>query len=158
MTLTRVKSLVVILIMSLLLSWVSLGEAKAEHEKAFTNVIKIQGILYCTFNGTKGPKGKATRVFSGADVQLRCDGKLVLSTKTNGRGKFVIVVDPLEILVSSLLSRCDLFVPTPLSTCDATLPTVGGLLSTLIFLINSILRHLLVTILGPSGFHYAPSI
>ncbi|GLT99105.1 hypothetical protein SLE2022_165690 [Rubroshorea leprosula] len=69
--------------------------------------------------------------FPNAGVQLRCGGNVVADATTNGKGAFSMVLDPLQFVLSSVLSNCSLAVTTPLSTCNAKLPSVGGLLSSL---------------------------
>ncbi|GKV31475.1 hypothetical protein SLEP1_g40160 [Rubroshorea leprosula] len=66
-----------------------------------------------------------------AGVQLRCGGNVVADATTNEKGAFSMVLDPLQFVLSSVLSNCSLAVTTPLSTCNAKLPSVGCLLSSL---------------------------
>ncbi|XP_073128734.1 phylloplanin-like [Henckelia pumila] len=118
-------------------------------------LLKIQGILYCTANGNIGVNGTtSTPVFPNALVQLQCGGNVVSTATTNRSGIFSIVLDPLNIVLSTLLSGCKLVVNTPLASCDATLPSIGSLESTLQFLGNVILGLLNVGNIIPSGFQF----
>ncbi|WOH13002.1 hypothetical protein DCAR_0832511 [Daucus carota subsp. sativus] len=118
-------------------------------------LLNIQGILYCTLNGTTGLLGSATPVFSGAVVQLKCAaGNIVSSTTTDANGAFSILLNPLQFVLSNVLQQCKIVVPTPLSNCDSTLPAVGGLVSQL-QIVGSILLGLLnVLNVIPSGFSF----
>ncbi|TMW80995.1 hypothetical protein EJD97_012939 [Solanum chilense] len=89
----------------------------------------IEGVLFCSLNGKIDVlNGATTPIFPNASVQLRCGaGNVVSSTTTNGSGAFSLVTSPVQNLLSSLLSDCNIVVTTPLSTCNATLPSVGFL-------------------------------
>ncbi|XP_015066296.1 phylloplanin-like [Solanum pennellii] len=89
----------------------------------------IEGVLFCSLNGKIDVlNGATTPIFPNASVQLRCgSGNVVSSTTTNGSGAFSLVTSPVQSLLSSLLSDCNIVVTTPLSTCNATLPSVGVL-------------------------------
>ncbi|WMV10075.1 hypothetical protein MTR67_003460 [Solanum verrucosum] len=92
--------------------------------------ISIGGVLFCSLNGKIDVlNGATTPIFPNASVQLRCGGgNVVSSTTTNGSGAFSLLLNPLQnLLVSSLLSNCNIVITTPLSTCNATLPSVGVL-------------------------------
>ncbi|XVE82162.1 hypothetical protein DITRI_Ditri15bG0124600 [Diplodiscus trichospermus] len=115
-------------------------------------LIKIQGTLFCTVDGSMGVNGTATPVFPNALVQLQCGGNVVSSSTTNASGVFSILLDPLQFLLPSLLDNCNLAVKTPLSNCNATLPSVGGLFSSLQVLGNTLIGLLNITNLGPTGF------
>ncbi|KZV31141.1 hypothetical protein F511_11854 [Dorcoceras hygrometricum] len=114
-------------------------------------LLRIQGILYCTANGNVGVNGTSTPVFPNALVQLRCGGNVVSTATTNRSGIFSILLDPLNFVLSSLLSGCKLVVNTPLASCDASLPSIGSLESTLQFLGNVILGLLNVGNIIPSA-------
>ncbi|WCJ23477.1 hypothetical protein M5689_005500 [Euphorbia peplus] len=117
-------------------------------------LIHIQGILFCTPNGNIGINGTSTPIFPNAQVQLQCGGNVISSTTTNGSGIFSIVLDPLNFVLSSLLSGCGLKVNTPLASCNVNLPATGGLLSPLQLIGNSIVGLLNVVNLKPEGFQY----
>lgn len=92
-------------------------------------------------------------------VQLQCgSGNVVSSATTNGSGLFSILLDPLQFLLSTLLTGCHLVVKTPLSTCDATLPSVGGLLSTLQLIGNTLVGLLNITNIIPTGFNFLSTL
>ncbi|CAN8269225.1 unnamed protein product [Cochlearia groenlandica] len=112
-------------------------------------LIRIQGILRCSVNNNA-----SSPVFPNAAVQLQCGGqnRVVSTTTTTGAGIFSMLINPLDILLTTLLSGCQLAVATPLSTCNASLPSVGQLLSPL-NLVGNILNGLLrIVTLGPTGF------
>ncbi|KAK6784654.1 hypothetical protein RDI58_018109 [Solanum bulbocastanum] len=95
--------------------------------------INIDGVLFCSLNGKIDVlNGATTPIFPNASVQLRCGaGNVVSSTTTNESGAFSLVLNPVQNIVSSLLSNCNIVVTTPLSTCNASLPSVGVLQSPL---------------------------
>jgi hypothetical protein len=82
---------------------------------------------------------------------------MLSNATTDGDGKFSMMMDnPLLYDLSSLLTGCNLMVPTPLSNCNTKLPSVGGLISTLKYVgISRIGIHTLANI-APSGFHFIP--
>ncbi|KAI5572451.1 hypothetical protein BDE02_10G014400 [Populus trichocarpa] len=121
-------------------------------------LIRIQGTLFCTANGNMGANGTATPVFPNALVQLQCGGNVVSTSTTNGSGIFSILLDPLNYILSSLLTNCNLKVDTPLTSCNSSLPALGGLLSSLQFIGNTPLGALLtVANIIPAGFRFLPS-
>ena len=99
----------------------------------------------------------AINFLSDALVQLQCGGNVVSSSTTNGSGIFSILLDPLQFLLPSLLNNCNIAVKTPLSNCNATLPSIGGLVSSLQILGNTLVGLLNITNLGASGFKLLPS-
>ncbi|MED6108045.1 hypothetical protein PIB30_019821 [Stylosanthes scabra] len=119
----------------------------------------IQGTVLCTLNMKDNidDNGDGAPVFSNAQVQLMCGGKVLSNATTNDDGKFSMKTDSLESSLlydlSSMLNGCNLMVPTPLSDCNSNLPSAGSLLSTLRFLgiTNSVAN------ITPSGFHFVPS-
>ncbi|KAJ6980894.1 phylloplanin-like [Populus alba x Populus x berolinensis] len=121
-------------------------------------LIRIQGTLFCTADGNMGANGTATPVFPNALVQLQCGGNVVSTSTTNGSGMFSILLDPLNYILSSVLSDCNLKVDTPLISCNSSLPALGGLLSPLQFIGNTALGALLsVANIIPAGFRFVPS-
>ncbi|KAG6756961.1 hypothetical protein POTOM_037260 [Populus tomentosa] len=122
-------------------------------------LIRIQGTLFCTADGNMGANGTATPVFPNALVQLQCRGNVVSTSTTNGSGMFSILLDPLNYILSSVLSECNLKVDTPLISCNSSLPAVGGLLSPLRFIGNTALGALLsVANIIPAGFRFVISV
>ncbi|KAG8369927.1 hypothetical protein BUALT_Bualt14G0064200 [Buddleja alternifolia] len=121
-------------------------------------LLRIQGILYCTPNGNVGVNGTATPIncnfCADALVQLQCGGTVVSTATTNGSGLFSILLDPLNFVLSTLLSGCRLAVSTPLASCNANLPSIGGLVSNLQFIGSTLLGLLNVGNLIPSGFQF----
>ncbi|KAK2990124.1 hypothetical protein RJ640_014793 [Escallonia rubra] len=144
----------IILLVSLLAIAIAASTAEAQLGLigGLLGLIRIQGTLFCTLNGNIGINGTSTPVFPNALVQLRCGGTVVSAATTNGSGSFSIVLDPAQVLLSSILSSCNLVVNTPLSTCNATLPTVGSLLSPLQLIGNTLVGLLNVANLIPAGF------
>ncbi|KAM7478576.1 hypothetical protein LguiA_026789 [Lonicera macranthoides] len=66
-------------------------------------LIRIQGTVYCTANGNVCINGSSTPIFSNALVQLRCgNGNVVSSVTTNNSGLFLILLDPLQFVLSSV--------------------------------------------------------
>ncbi|EEF45555.1 phylloplanin [Ricinus communis] len=115
-------------------------------------LIRIQGTVFCTANGNMGANGTATPVFPNAQVQLMCGSQMISTATTNRFGIFSIVLDPLQYVVSSVLSGCFLKVGTPLSNCDSSLPT-GGLLQSPLELVGSTIVGILRVInIIPTGF------
>ncbi|XP_062150316.1 phylloplanin-like [Alnus glutinosa] len=119
-------------------------------------LIRINGTVFCSIDANIGANGA---VFPNALVQLQCGGgNAVSSTTTNGAGVFSMLLDPLQFLLSSLLTDCNLVVNTPLSTCNAKLPALGVLRSPLQLIGNTILGGLLrVANVVPTGFLFAPT-
>lgn len=99
---------------------------------------------------------KMLSCFSDAGVQLRCNGNVVSGATTNESGGFSMVLDPLQVVLSSLLSNCSLVVNTPLAKCNGKLPSMGSLISTLQFAGNTLLGILNVANIIPAGFHFMP--
>ncbi|KAG6431177.1 hypothetical protein SASPL_109254 [Salvia splendens] len=117
-------------------------------------LLRIQGILFCTPNGNVGVSATATPVFPNALVQLQCGGNVVSTATTDSSGVFSILMDPVNFLLSTLLSGCRLAVNTPLASCNASLPSVGGLASNLQFVGNTVAGLLNVANLVPTGFQF----
>ncbi|KAI3905500.1 hypothetical protein MKW92_019520 [Papaver armeniacum] len=116
-------------------------------------LIRIQGTVFCSINGSAGANGTATPVFPNALVQLKCgsSGNVVSSTTTNSAGGFTMLLDPITTLLSNLLSNCTVVVNTPLSTCNAELPT-NNLVSTLKLFGTTASGVLNIFNLIPTGF------
>ncbi|XP_057485077.1 phylloplanin-like [Actinidia eriantha] len=122
-------------------------------------LIRIQGVVYCTANGNIGVNGTATPAFPNALVQLQCgNGNVVSSSTTNASGLFSIVVDPVQMLLSALVSNCNITVRTPLSSCNASLPSIGGLISTLQVIGSTVLGLLTITNIIPGGFQFLSNL
>ncbi|KAH6769677.1 Pollen Ole e 1 allergen and extensin family protein [Perilla frutescens var. hirtella] len=121
-------------------------------------LLKIQGILYCTPTGNLGVNATTTPVFPNALVQLQCGGNVVSSTTTDGSGLFSILLDPVNFLLSTILSGCKLVVNTPLASCNASLPSVGSLVSDLQFVGNTLIGLLNIGNLIPMGFQFNANI
>lgn len=92
---------------------------------------------------------------SDALVQLQCNGNVVSSATTNASG-VSIVLDPLQYVLSSLLTNCSLVVSTPLANCNAKLPAAGGLIVSLQFIGNTLLGLLNAANTIPAGFQFIP--
>uniref|UniRef100_A0A1J3FVJ0 Phylloplanin n=1 Tax=Noccaea caerulescens TaxID=107243 RepID=A0A1J3FVJ0_NOCCA len=109
--------------------------------------INILGIVRCSVNADA-----SAPVFANAGVQLRCGQNVVSTSTTNGAGVFSMVLNPLQTLLPTLLSNCQVVVTTPLSTCNASLPSVGQLLSPLTFVGNTVNGILRIATLAPTNF------
>ncbi|KAJ4722155.1 phylloplanin-like [Melia azedarach] len=133
-----------------------IAEAQVGLISGLPGLIRIQGTVFCTANGNMGVNGTATPVFPNALVQLQCNGNIVSSATTNGSGIFSIVLDPLQYVLSSLLTNCSLAVNTPLANCNAKSPAVGALVSALQFIGNTLLGLLNVANIIPAGFQFQP--
>ncbi|OVA02629.1 Pollen Ole e 1 allergen/extensin [Macleaya cordata] len=144
------------LFVSLLIAAMAAPQAKAQLGGlgGLLGLIRIQGTLFCSANGNMGVNGTSTPVFPNAVVQLQCGtGNVVSSATTNSGGVFSILLDPLQSLLSSLLSNCSLVVNTPLSTCNSNLPT-GGILTSPLQLIGKTVSGLLnIVNIIPGGFN-----
>ncbi|KAH6769678.1 Pollen Ole e 1 allergen and extensin family protein [Perilla frutescens var. hirtella] len=121
-------------------------------------LLKIQDILYCTPTGNLGVNATTTPVFPNALVQLRCGGNVVSSTTTDGSGLFSILLDPVNFLLSTVLSSCKLVVNTPLASCNTSLPSVGSLVSDLQFVGNTLIGLLNISNLIPMGFQFNANV
>ncbi|KAL6193738.1 hypothetical protein ACLB2K_034822 [Fragaria x ananassa] len=117
-------------------------------------LIRVQGTLFCTANGRVSTAGASlTPVFPNATVVLQCGSGNVISTATtNASGVFSILLDPLQFLLSSLLSNCKLVVTTPLSSCNSSLSGTQILESALQFIGNTVLGLLAIINVIPAGF------
>ncbi|KAJ4722154.1 Phylloplanin like [Melia azedarach] len=148
----------VLLLVSILVAAMAalIAEAQIGLISDLLNLIQIQGTVFCTPNGNIGVNGTATPGFPNAGVQLRCNGNVVSGATTNESGGFSMVLDPLQVVLSSLLSNCSLVVNTPLAKCNGKLPSMGSLISTLQFAGNTLLGILNVANIIPAGFHFMP--
>ncbi|CAK9138975.1 unnamed protein product [Ilex paraguariensis] len=150
-----------VLFVSLLIAAMAapIAEAQLGLISGLLGLIRIQGTVFCTANGNMGVNGTATPIFPNALVQLRCgNGNVVSTSTTNGSGIFSILLDPIQFLLSSLLSSCNLVVNTPLASCNASLPSIGGLLSPLQFIGNTLAGLLNVANIIPAGFQFLPNL
>ncbi|XP_052208191.1 phylloplanin-like [Diospyros lotus] len=125
-------------------------------------LMRIQGTVFCSANVTDVPINNATAspVFPNAVVQLQCGAgnTVVAGATTDGFGLFSIVLDPLQNVLSTLLTGCTLVVKTPLSTCNANLPAAGRLLSSLQFVGNTLVGPFNVSNVVPAGFQFLPNL
>ncbi|KAB1213973.1 Phylloplanin [Morella rubra] len=118
-------------------------------------LISIKGTVACSLGGGTAASGSALPVFPNALVQLQCGpGNVVASSTTNGSGVFSIILDPLQMLLSSLLNNCGLVVNTPLASCNAQLPALGGLRSPLQFIGSTVQGLLNIANVIPTEFRY----
>ncbi|KAJ0264263.1 hypothetical protein HA466_0026470 [Hirschfeldia incana] len=115
-------------------------------------LINIQGVLRCSANGNV-----SAPAFVNADVQLQCGGQnnVVSTSTTNSAGIFSILVNPIQLVLSTLQSDCQVAVTTPLSTCNAALPTDQLLSSSLARVGETVSGPLRVVNLRPTGFTLA---
>ncbi|KAI8566051.1 hypothetical protein RHMOL_Rhmol02G0009300 [Rhododendron molle] len=144
-------SLLFVSLMVVAMAAAPMAEAQLGLISGLLGLIKIDGLVRCSVNAST----TTAPAFPNALVQLQCgSGNVVSSATTNGSGLFSIVLDPLQFLLSTLLTGCNLVVKTPLSTCDSTLPGVGGLISSLQLIGNTLLGLLNITNIVPSGFNF----
>ncbi|KAK7303776.1 hypothetical protein RJT34_14692 [Clitoria ternatea] len=118
--------------------------------------VNIQGTVFCTFKDNVAIDATTTPVFPNAQVELMCGEKVFSSATTGGDGKFSIMMNPLVLDLSSIVTGCNLVVDTPLSKCNSKLPSAGGLISTLQFVgVNRVGTQTITNII-PSGFRFLP--
>ncbi|PON88346.1 Immunoglobulin-like fold containing protein [Trema orientale] len=152
------KISLVFVIFILAASMAALAEAQLGGLGNLLGLINLQGTVFCTLNGRIGVNGTSTPVFSNALVQLQCNGNVVSSATTNNSGVFSILLNPLQFLLSSLLSDCKVVVNTPLSSCNASLPSTGALVSLIQILGNTVSGLLNIINLGLTGFNFIPNV
>ncbi|XP_028092402.1 phylloplanin-like [Camellia sinensis] len=153
------KSLLLVFLLIAALTAVPMAEAQLGLISGLLGLIRIQGTVFCTANGNMGVNGTSAPVFPNAKVQLQCGaGNTVSSATTNNSGIFSMVLDPLQFVLSSLLSNCNLLVSIPLSNCNLNLPSVGGLLLPLQFIGNTLQGLLNISNIIPSGFQFLPNL
>ncbi|XP_057466841.1 phylloplanin-like [Actinidia eriantha] len=152
-----IKSFLVLVCCFLIIAAMAAPVAKAQDESL--DLIRIQGAIYCTANGSIGVNGSATPVFPNARVQLQFGiGNVVSSSTTNASGRFSIILNRPQMPLSTLLSNFNIIVATPLSSCNTSLSFAGGLISTLQFVGSTVLSCVPVNIsnLMPVGFQPVP--
>uniref|UniRef100_A0A7N0T765 Phylloplanin n=1 Tax=Kalanchoe fedtschenkoi TaxID=63787 RepID=A0A7N0T765_KALFE len=120
------------------------------------NLFRIRGTIFCSLNGTMASdiNGTATPPFGNALVQLRCGTNVITASATDPSGLFSILMNPLQVIMSTLLNNCNLMVVTPLTSCNAQLPSIGRLFSPLQFNGSSLLGFLNIANLIPGGFSF----
>ncbi|XP_050374198.1 phylloplanin-like [Argentina anserina] len=124
----------------------------------FLRIGSIQGILFCSGNGTATVGSNGTIIsppFSNATVQLRCgsgNGTVISTGITSSTGQISIPLNILSFSLSQILSGCRLVVATPLAQCNVTLPSVGTLTSNLIRNGTITIGGINIPILSPIGF------
>ncbi|KAM3707758.1 phylloplanin-like [Castanea sativa] len=144
-----------VLFISLMVAALAVPIAGAGLISGLLGLINIQGTLFCSLNGSAN--ATATPVFPNALVQLQCGaGNVAASATTNSAGIFSIPLNPLQVLLQTLLSNCNLVVNTPLSSCNANLPSVESLASPLQYVGNTVLGLLNVANIIPAGFKPIP--
>ncbi|KAA0049504.1 hypothetical protein IC582_012847 [Cucumis melo] len=130
------KMLVMVMVIGALGSAPLMAEAQLGNIiGSLLGVINVQGVVYCTADGNIGTiNATSTPVFPNAVVQLQCgNGNIVSTTTTNNMGSFSMLLNPLQFLLSTLLTDCNVVVRTPLINCNATLPSTGFLTSRMQF-------------------------
>ncbi|KAI3864583.1 hypothetical protein MKX03_017040 [Papaver bracteatum] len=75
-------------------------------------LIRVQGTVFCSINGSAGANGTETPAFPNALIQLKCGSSVISSTTTNSAGGFTMLLDPVITLLSNLLSNCAVVVNT----------------------------------------------
>ncbi|KGN57120.1 phylloplanin [Cucumis sativus] len=151
--------LVLVMVFGALGSAPLMAEAQFNIIGSLLKLINIQGTVFCTADGNIGTNATSTPVFPNALVQLQCgNGNIVSTTTTNNGGIFSMFLNPVQFVLSSLLSNCNLVVKTPISDCNATLPSTGFLTSSLQFL-GSFVQDGLMQIMkvAPNPFTFIPS-
>ncbi|KAL0388803.1 UNVERIFIED_CONTAM: hypothetical protein Sradi_2762100 [Sesamum radiatum] len=145
-----------LLLFSLLIAGIAVPLAEAQLGGILgplLGLFRIQGILYCTPNGNIGVNATATPVFPTAmwwKCGLNCNNKRLWT--------IFYTLDPVNFLLSTLVSGCKLVVNTPLASCNASLPSVGGLVSNLQFIGSTLTGLLNVGTLIPSGFQFNANV
>ncbi|KAK1316871.1 hypothetical protein QJS10_CPA05g00369 [Acorus calamus] len=150
------KSLLFVAVVLILVGSMETQMAKAQSGLlgGLLGLIHINGTVFCTTDSTTT---STTPVFPNAQVQLQCGGGVVSTTTTNGAGVFTILLNPLTMLLSSLLNNCNLVVNTPLSTCNVGLPTSGILQSPLQLVSRAVTGLLGIINVGATGFNFISS-
>ncbi|KAI8010233.1 hypothetical protein LOK49_LG06G03285 [Camellia lanceoleosa] len=121
------KSLLLVFLLIAALTAVPMAEAQLGLISGLLGLIRIQGTVFCTANGNMGVNGTSTPVFPNAKVQLQCGaGNTVSSATTNNSGIFSMVLDPLQFVLSSLLSNQNSLVKTPLKESTSTSPLLAS--------------------------------
>ncbi|XP_076881356.1 phylloplanin-like [Bidens hawaiensis] len=106
-------------------------------------LFNIGGTIFCSANGNAVANSTTpTPPFANALVQISCGGNVISSGLTNGSGVFSIVLNPLQFLLTTLLSSCNLVVASPLSSCNSSLPSTG-ILQAPLQLAGTVIRGLL---------------
>nr|AFK42814.1 unknown [Lotus japonicus] len=147
-----------IMMISLLIAVMAIPQAHAQLGilNDLLGSVNIRGTVSCTSNDNNA--AAAIPGFSNAQVQLQCGEKVFSDATTDGDGMFSMMVNPLLYDLSSLLSGCNLVIPTPLSKCNSNLPSIGGLISTLRYVGLSHVGTETIANMEPSGFHFKPSV
>ncbi|KAK1279219.1 hypothetical protein QJS04_geneDACA007223 [Acorus gramineus] len=149
------KSLLFVAVVLIIVGSMEIQMAKAQPELgSLIGLIRINGSVFCTTDSTIT---SITPVFPNAQVQLQCGGGVVSTTTTNGAGVFTIFLNPLTMLLSSLLNNCNLVVNTPLATCNVGLPTTGILQSPLQLTGRTVNELLDILNVGATGFNFISS-
>ncbi|ERN02261.1 hypothetical protein AMTRI_Chr02g222680 [Amborella trichopoda] len=118
---------------------------------------QITGTIFCTSNGNIGILGSATPVIPNAPVQLVCNGNNISTVNTDSTGAFQFLVNPLHMLLSSLLSDCSVVVQTPLTTTCKTTPQLQGILQSPLTFVGRLERLLGTVIkLAATSFTFVP--
>ncbi|PWA34429.1 pollen Ole e 1 allergen and extensin family protein [Artemisia annua] len=142
-----------IVLVSLLVVVFASSQAEAQVPSVSGSLININGTIFCSLNGNIVPNAVTpTPAFANALVQVTCGGNVVASTITNAAGIFNIFLNPLQFLLSSVLSSCQVVVATPLASCNASLPAVGLLQAPLQLAGTTVLGLLNVVNLVPALF------
>ncbi|KAG6593974.1 hypothetical protein SDJN03_13450, partial [Cucurbita argyrosperma subsp. sororia] len=117
----------------------------------------IQGTLYCTLNGNM-IYGLLTPTFPNAAVEMHCGagGTVISSVKSDATGRFSMLLDAPQLLLSFLLNNCSLVVTTPLVNCNGAMPSFGALASPLQLIGNTFLGLFNITNIIPVGFRFLP--
>ncbi|KAK9068061.1 hypothetical protein SSX86_012172 [Deinandra increscens subsp. villosa] len=117
------------------------------------SLLNIGGTVFCSANGNAITNATTpTPPFANALVQLSCGGNVMSTTLTNGAGVFNIVLNPLQFLLSNLLSGCNIVVASPLSSCNSSLSSTG-ILQAPLQILGTVVRGLFnVVNLAPAAF------
>ncbi|KAI3689487.1 hypothetical protein L2E82_47446 [Cichorium intybus] len=127
--------------------------SQAQAQLGLLGIININGTIFCSANGNAVANAiTPTPPFSNALVQLMCGGNVISSALTNGLGVFNIALNPLQFLLSNLLSSCNIVVASPLSSCNSSLPSTGFLQAPLQLIGNTIRGLLSIINLIPLPF------
>ncbi|XP_023000425.1 phylloplanin-like [Cucurbita maxima] len=141
----------------IVLTMATLSSCQFDLIRTLLGLTHIQGTLYCTLNGNM-IYGLLTPTFPNAAVEMHCGaaGTVISSVKSDATGRFSMLLDAPQLLLSFLLNNCSLVVTTPLVNCNGALPSFGALASPLQLIRNTFLGLFNVTNIIPVGFRFLP--
>ncbi|KAG7026315.1 hypothetical protein SDJN02_12816 [Cucurbita argyrosperma subsp. argyrosperma] len=141
----------------IVLTMAPLSSCQFDLIRTLLGLTHIQGTLYCTLNGNM-IYGLLTPTFPNAAVEMHCGagGTVISSVKSDATGRFSMLLDAPQLLLSFLLNNCSLVVTTPLVNCNGAMPSFGALASPLQLIGNTFLGLFNITNIIPVGFRFLP--